>query len=190
MCVALGTHGRATRRGRRSGTNLAIGRRTPKVLSLRDGLPGPECLGSSVQRGPAVACPVWPSAGCGGNDEVGMEALPEGTRLQKIEVIVGPAKLDSVRLAVLDTGVVHGMTVGEILDLSPGDQPERPLSVLAIAPRLRIEVAVDAEWAEAVVQAICRAADTRRGQGEDRIVILPMEDAIRIRTGERGAGVL
>lgn len=125
-----------------------------------------------------------------GNDEVGMEAVQEGSRLRKIEVIVGPAKLDSVRLAVLDTGVVHGMTVEEIRDLTPGDQAESRFPIPVIAPRLRIEVAVDAEWAEAVVQAICRAADTRRGQGEDRIVVLAMEDAIRIRTGERGAGVL
>ena len=119
-----------------------------------------------------------------------MEAVQEGSRLRKIEVIVGPAKLDSVRLAVLDTGVVHGMTVEEIRDLTPGDQAESRFPIPVIAPRLRIEVAVDAEWAEAVVQAICRAADTRRGQGEDRIVVLAMEDAIRIRTGERGAGVL
>jgi nitrogen regulatory protein PII len=119
-----------------------------------------------------------------------MHTALEGSRLRKIEVIVGPAKLDSVRLAVLDSGVVHGMTVEEIRDLNPGNPAESPFPVSAIAPRLRIEVAVDAEWAEAVVQAICRAADTRRGQGEDRIVILPMEDAIRIRTGERGASVL
>ncbi|HME68658.1 MAG TPA: P-II family nitrogen regulator [Myxococcota bacterium] len=119
-----------------------------------------------------------------------MRAAQEDSRLRKIEVIVGPAKLDPVRAAVLDTGVVHGMTVEEIRDFTPGNQAESPLLVPAIAPRLRIEVAVDAEWAEAVVQAICRAADTRRGQGEDRIVILPMEDAIRIRTGERGASIL
>lgn len=119
-----------------------------------------------------------------------MHGPQEDSRLRKIEVIVGPAKLDPVRAAVLDTGVVHGMTVEEICDNAPGNQPESTLSVRAISARIRIEVAVDAEWAEAVVQAICRAADTRRGQGDDRIVILPMEDAIRIRTGERGAAVL
>jgi nitrogen regulatory protein PII len=90
----------------------------------------------------------------------------------------------------LDTGLVHGMTVEEIRDFASANPLEGPLPVPLNAPRLRIEVAVDAEWAEALVQAICRAADTRRGQGEDRIFVLPMEDAIRIRTGERGAGVL
>jgi len=119
-----------------------------------------------------------------------MNAAPEDTPLRKIEVIVGPAKLDPIRTAVLDTGVVHGMTVEEIRDFAPGNPGESVLAVSVIAPRLRIEVAVDAEWAEAVVQAICRAADTRRGQGDDRIVVLPMEDAIRIRTGERGAAIL
>jgi nitrogen regulatory protein PII len=114
----------------------------------------------------------------------------EDCGLRKIEVIVGPAKLDPVRTAVLDSGVVHGMTVEEIRDFATGNPLESPFPAPVIAPRLRIEVAVDAEWAEALVQAICRAADTRRGQGEDRIFVLPMEDAIRIRTGERGAGVL
>jgi nitrogen regulatory protein PII len=116
--------------------------------------------------------------------------VQEDSPLRKIEAIVGPAKLDPVRVAVLDTGVVHGMTVEEIRDLAPGNPMASQFSVAVLAPRLRIEVAVGAEWAEAVVQAICRAADTRRGQGEDRILVLPMEDAIRIRTGERGAGVL
>jgi nitrogen regulatory protein PII len=119
-----------------------------------------------------------------------MQTAQEDSPLRKIEVIVGPAKLDPVRAAVLDTGVVHGMTVEEIRDFAPGNPLEGPFPASVIAPRLRIEVAVDAEWAEALVQAICRAADTRRGQGEDRIFVLPMEDAIRIRTGERGAGVL
>ncbi len=119
-----------------------------------------------------------------------MQEAQKDTPLRKIEVIVGPAKLDPVRAAVLDSGVVHGMTVEEVRDLAPGNRAENTLRVPVVAPRLRIEVAVDAEWAEAIVQAICRAADTRRGQGDDRIVVLPMEDAIRIRTGERGAGVL
>ena len=119
-----------------------------------------------------------------------MRSTLEDCGLRKIEVIVGPAKLDPVRTAVLDTGVVHGMTVEEIRDFAQGNPLESPFPASVIAPRLRIEVAVDAEWAEALVQAICRAADTRRGQGEDRIFVLPMEDAIRIRTGERGAGVL
>ena len=119
-----------------------------------------------------------------------MHVAEQDSRLRKIEVIVGPAKLDPVRAAVLDMGVVHGMTVEEIHDLAPGNRVESAFPAPATAPRLRIEIAVDAEWAEAVVQAICRAADTRRGQGDDRIVILPMADAIRIRTGERGASVL
>jgi len=119
-----------------------------------------------------------------------MRALEEDSPLRMIEAIVGPAKLEQVRAVVLDIGVVHGMTVEEIRDLAPGNRNESALSNPLIAPRLRIEIAVDAEWAEAVVQAICRAADTKRGQGEDRIIILPMDDAIRIRTGEHGAGVL
>jgi len=125
-----------------------------------------------------------------GDREGGMRSTLEACGLRKIEVIVGPAKLDPVRTAVLDSGVVHGMTVEEIRDFAQGNPLESPFPASVIAPRLRIEVAVDAEWAEALVQAICRAADTRRGQGEDRIFVLPMEDAIRIRTGERGAGAL
>lgn len=114
--------------------------------------------------------------------------------LRKIEAIVSPAKLDQIRKAVMDMGVVHGMTVQEVLDLDPrnrSDSSDRGRAHAAsVAPRVRIEIAVDAEWAEAVLLTICRASDTRLGQGEDRIMVLPMEDAIRIRTGEHGQGVL
>jgi nitrogen regulatory protein P-II 1 len=176
--------------GRAASHDLApILRRIPTVLSLCDELVWTRVAGFVTTA--FAGRPRWGEPPVAvGNDEVGMQGAQEGSRLRKIEVIVGPAKLDSVRLAVLDSGVVHGMTVEEIRDLTPGNQEESPFPVLVIAPRLRIEVAVDADWAEAVVQAICRAADTRRGQGEDRIVVLAMEDAIRIRTGERGAGVL
>jgi nitrogen regulatory protein P-II 2 len=112
--------------------------------------------------------------------------------MKMIVAVVKPFKLDEVRDALTAAGV-HGLTVTEVKGF--GRQKghteiyrgaEYTVSFL---PKVKIEVAVAAERVEAAVQAIISVAKT--GQiGDGKIFVSPLDQAIRIRTGERGADAL
>jgi nitrogen regulatory protein P-II 2 len=112
--------------------------------------------------------------------------------MKNIVAIIKPFKLDEVRDALTAAGV-HGLTVTEVKGF--GRQKghteiyrgaEYTVSFL---PKVKIEVAVAAERVEAAVQAIVSVAKT--GQiGDGKIFVSPLDDAIRIRTGERGPDAL
>ena len=108
--------------------------------------------------------------------------------MRKVEAIIKPFKLDEVKEALHEIGI-QGMTVTEVkgfgrqkghTELYRGAE-----YVVDFLPKIKIEVAVPDEMAEKVAQAIVAAANTGR-IGDGKIFILPMEDVIRIRTGERG----
>jgi nitrogen regulatory protein P-II 2 len=112
--------------------------------------------------------------------------------MKNIVAIIKPFKLDEVRDALTAAGV-HGLTVTEVKGF--GRQKghteiyrgaEYTVSFL---PKVKIEVAVPAERVEAAVQAIVSVAKT--GQiGDGKIFVSPLDEAIRIRTGERGPDAL
>jgi nitrogen regulatory protein P-II 2 len=112
--------------------------------------------------------------------------------MKNIVAIIKPFKLDEVRDALTAAGV-HGLTVTEVKGF--GRQKghteiyrgaEYTVSFL---PKVKIEVAVAAERVEAAVQAIVSVAKT--GQiGDGKIFVSPLDEAIRIRTGERGPDAL
>jgi nitrogen regulatory protein P-II 1 len=108
--------------------------------------------------------------------------------MRKVEAIIKPFKLDEVKEALHEIGI-QGMTVTEVkgfgrqkghTELYRGAE-----YVVDFLPKIKIEVAVPDEMAEKVAQTIVSAANTGR-IGDGKIFILPMEDVIRIRTGERG----
>ena len=109
-----------------------------------------------------------------------------------IVAIIKPFKLDEVRDALMATGV-HGLTVSEVkgygrqkghTEIYRGAE-----YAVSFLPKLKIEVAVPSELADAVVDAVSEAA--RTGQiGDGKIFILPLERAIRIRTGEKDSDAL
>jgi nitrogen regulatory protein PII len=112
--------------------------------------------------------------------------------MQKIEAVIKPFKLDEVKDALHGIGV-QGMTVTEVrgfgrqkghTELYRGAE-----YVVDFLPKIKIEVAVSDELSEKVVKAINDAARTGR-IGDGKIFVFPLEDAIRIRTGERGADAL
>jgi nitrogen regulatory protein P-II 1 len=112
--------------------------------------------------------------------------------MRKIEAIIKPFKLDEVKEAVHGIGV-QGMTVTEVkgfgrqkghTELYRGAE-----YVVDFLPKVKLEIAVTEDSVEKVVQAICKAAATGR-IGDGKIFVLPMEEVIRIRTGERGANAL
>jgi nitrogen regulatory protein P-II 1 len=114
------------------------------------------------------------------------------TAMRKIEAIIKPFKLDEVKEALHDIGI-QGMTVTEVkgfgrqkghTELYRGAE-----YVVDFLPKIKIEIAVPDEMADKVVQAVVSAANTGR-IGDGKIFVLPMEEVIRIRTGERGQDAL
>jgi nitrogen regulatory protein PII len=108
--------------------------------------------------------------------------------MKMIFAIIRPHRLQDVKEALADIGVV-GMTVTDVRGAGrQKGQVERyrgsEYSIDLLA-KIRVEVAVLDEQCEEVVQAIRKAAYT--GEiGDGKIFILPLEDSIRVRTGERG----
>ena len=112
--------------------------------------------------------------------------------MKKIEAIVKPFKLDEVREALSEVGVT-GLTVTEVkgfgrqkghTELYRGAE-----YVVDFLPKVKLEIIVSDELTPQVVQTIERAARTGR-IGDGKIFVLPMEDVVRIRTGERGTSAL
>ncbi len=108
--------------------------------------------------------------------------------MRKIEAIIKPFKLDEVKEALHGIGI-QGMTVTEVkgfgrqkghTELYRGAE-----YVVDFLPKIKIEIAVSDEMTDKTVQAIVEAANTGR-IGDGKIFVLPVEEAIRIRTGERG----
>jgi nitrogen regulatory protein P-II 1 len=116
---------------------------------------------------------------------------PEGP-MKKIEAIVKPFKLDDVKEALAEVGL-HGLTVTEVKGF--GRQKGHTESyrgaeyIVDFLPKMKIEVVVPDTLAPRVVEAIERAARTGR-IGDGKIFVIPIEEAVRIRTGERGEGAI
>lgn len=110
--------------------------------------------------------------------------------MKKIEAIIRPEKLDSVKGA-LDSGGFHGMNVVHVT--GRGAQKGIVHSgrggetyTVDMLPKLKIEVVVQDSEAERAIELIMNAARTGN-IGDGKIFISSVEDAIRVRTGERGA---
>ena len=112
--------------------------------------------------------------------------------MKLITAIIKPFKLEEVRDALLRAGI-HGMTVTEVKGYGrqKGHTEIYRGAEYAVnfLPKMRIEVAVAADEADKIVAAISAAAKT--GQiGDGKIFVTPIEQAIRIRTGETDADAL
>ena len=108
--------------------------------------------------------------------------------MKKIEAIIKPSKLDEVKEALHEIGL-QGITVLEAkgfgrqkghTELYRGAE-----YVVDFLPKVKIEIVVDDGMLERAVEAIQQAAQTGR-IGDGKIFITPVEEAIRVRTGERG----
>ncbi len=112
--------------------------------------------------------------------------------MKLVTAIIKPFKLDEVRDALLGIGV-HGMTVTEVKGYGrqKGHTEIYRGAEYAVnfLPKIRIEVAVPAEEADRVMETIRTAAKT--GQiGDGKIFVTPLDQALRIRTGETDADAL
>ncbi|MDY0309181.1 MAG: P-II family nitrogen regulator [Castellaniella sp.] len=112
--------------------------------------------------------------------------------MKQITAIVKPFKLDEVREALSELGV-NGLTVTEVkgfgrqkghTELYRGAE-----YVVDFLPKIRIDVVVAASQVEGVIEAVIRAARTGK-IGDGKIFVSPVEQAVRIRTGETGIEAL
>ena len=108
--------------------------------------------------------------------------------MKKIEAIIKPFKLDDVREALSDIGVT-GLTVSEVkgfgrqkghTELYRGAE-----YVVDFLPKIKLEIVLAEDQVEACIEAITKAAHTCR-IGDGKIFVTPIEQVIRIRTGEEG----
>ncbi|HVN85134.1 MAG TPA: P-II family nitrogen regulator [Candidatus Binatia bacterium] len=112
--------------------------------------------------------------------------------MKKIEAVIKPFKIDEVKEALAREGI-QGLTVNEVkgfgrqkghTELYRGAE-----YVVDFLPKVKLEVVVDDGKVAKVIDAICGAA--RTGQiGDGKIFVLPLEEAVRIRTGERGSDAI
>jgi nitrogen regulatory protein PII len=115
-----------------------------------------------------------------------------GLKMKKIEAIIKPFKLDDVKEALNNVGI-QGMTVSEVkaYGRQKGHKEIYRGAEYAVdfIPKIKIEVVTDAERVDQVVEAIREAANTGK-IGDGKIFVVPVEQALRVRTGETGPDAL
>jgi nitrogen regulatory protein P-II 1 len=108
--------------------------------------------------------------------------------MKKVEAIIKPFKLDDAKEALGEIGV-QGMSVSEVKGFGRqkghSELYRGAEYVVDFLPKLKIEVVVPDELVEKVTLALSEAARTGK-IGDGKIFVLPVEEAIRIRTGESG----
>lgn len=108
--------------------------------------------------------------------------------MKKIEAVIKPFKLDDVKEALTEIGI-QGMTVSDVKGYGRQKGHKEIYRgaeyVVDFIPKLKIEVVLPTEQVEQAVEKIREAANTGK-IGDGKIFVLPVEEAVRVRTGERG----
>ena len=108
--------------------------------------------------------------------------------MKMVVAIIQPDKLDDVRQALFDAEVTR-ITVQRCTGHGRARDTElyRGQEITPnLFPKVRLEIAVNDDFVEVTIDAILKGARTEGSQGDGKIFIMPLEDCIRIRTGERG----
>jgi nitrogen regulatory protein P-II 1 len=108
--------------------------------------------------------------------------------MKKIEAIIKPFKLDDVKEALSEIGI-KGMTVSEVKGYGRQKGHTEVYRgaeyVIDFLPKMKIEIIVGSEQVEQVINTIVEAAKTGK-IGDGKIFVMPIENVVRVRTGERG----
>jgi nitrogen regulatory protein P-II 1 len=108
--------------------------------------------------------------------------------MKKVEAIIKPFKLDEVKDALSEVGI-QGMTVTEVKGFGrTGGKKEvyrGSAYVVDFVPKVMLEIVVPDQMVHQVIDAIEKAAKTGR-IGDGKIFVTPVDEVIRIRTGEKG----
>ena len=112
--------------------------------------------------------------------------------MKKIEAVIKPFKLDDVKEALNEIGI-QGMTISEVKGYGRQNGHKEIYRgaeyVVDFIPKIKIEIVVAADRADQVVQKIREAANTNK-IGDGKIFVLPVEEAVRVRTGEKGSDAI
>ena len=112
--------------------------------------------------------------------------------MKLITAVIKPSRLDAVLDAVTEAGA-SGLTVTEVrgygrqkgkTEVYRGAEYE-----VKLLPKVKLEIAVPSDIAEAVVEAVSRTANTGK-IGDGKVFVMDLEQALRIRTGERDAAAI
>ena len=108
--------------------------------------------------------------------------------MKKVEAIIKPFKLDDVKEALNEIGI-QGMTITEVKGYGRQKGHKEIYRgaeyVVDFIPKIKIEVVIEDEWVDKVTSKIREAAQTGK-LGDGKIFVINIEEAIRVRTGERG----
>lgn len=112
--------------------------------------------------------------------------------MKKIEAIIKPFKLDDVKEALSEIGI-YGMTVTEVNGYGRQKGHKEIYRgaeyVVDFVPKIKIEIVVNDERADETIETVCNAANSGK-IGDGKIFVLPVEQVIRVRTGETGIDAL
>ncbi len=112
--------------------------------------------------------------------------------MKLVVAVVKPFKLDEVKEALKDVGV-HGLTLTEVqgfgrqrghTEVYRGAEYE-----VEFVPKVRLEIVVEDTQVDEVITAVVDAAGTGK-IGDGKVWVLPVEEVVRVRTGEKGADAL
>lgn len=112
--------------------------------------------------------------------------------MKKIEAVLKPFKLDDV-IEGLDAIGIKGMTTSEVrgygrqkghTEIYRGNE-----YMVKLLPKIKIAIVVEDHQVETVIKTICEKAYTGE-VGDGKIFVIPVEDAVRVRTGERGSAAI
>ncbi len=108
--------------------------------------------------------------------------------MKKIEAIIKPFKLDDVKEALNEVGI-QGMTISEVKGYGRQKGHKEIYRgaeyVVDFIPKIKIEIVLESQRVDEVVNKIRDAANTGK-IGDGKIFVLPVEQALRVRTGEQG----
>ncbi len=112
--------------------------------------------------------------------------------MKKVEAIIKPFKLDDVKEALNKIGI-QGMTISEVKGYGRQKGHKEIYRgaeyVVDFIPKVKIEIVTDSDITDQVVETIQQAANTGK-IGDGKIFILPVEDAVRVRTNEKGTDAI
>lgn len=108
--------------------------------------------------------------------------------MKKIEAIIKPFKLEEVKSALAAVGV-EGIMVSELKGASrqkgPTEAPDGGEQVVDLLPKVKMEMILPDNVVSAAMDALVKAARTGK-LGDGKVFVIPIEEAVRIRTGESG----